>query len=149
MSESSQLSHQLCYSFYHINRLFNQFYKEALANFNLTYTQYLVLMLLWEKDGQSLQSLGSQLHLASNTLTPLLKRLEEAGWVLRLRPDKDKRQLLVQLTEKARLYQPIITNQLSDCFSQISDLTPEIAQNLLDAHQELLAVLEKQLDFYF
>lgn len=144
MPESTQLSHQLCYSFYHINRLFNQFYTEALAKFDLTYTQYLVLMVLWEKDGQTLQSLGHQLDLASNTLTPLLKRLEDSGWILRLRPDKDKRQLLVQLTDKGRVYQPIILEQLACCFAQMPDLTPAISQNLINAHQDIIAALQSR-----
>ncbi len=74
-------SKQLCHSFYHVNKLFNQFYMKNLKEFDLTYTQYLVLVVLWETSPLSLKVLGEKLDLASNTLTPLLKRLEEKGYV--------------------------------------------------------------------
>ena len=79
-------SKQLCHSFYQVNKLFNQFYMKNLTEFDLTYTQYLVLLVLWEKAPLTLKELGKKLDLASNTLTPLLKRLEEKGYIQRLVP---------------------------------------------------------------
>ncbi|MGT2757551.1 MarR family winged helix-turn-helix transcriptional regulator [Streptococcus ovuberis] len=144
--EKFNLSNQLCYSFYHVNRLFNQFYKEALAPFELTYTQYLVLLILWQEDTQSLQELGEQLDLASNTLTPLLRRLEDGGWLSRLRPEKDRRQLIVRLTDKGKFQQPFIEKALSDYFGQIPQLTTDVAQKLLEEHQVLITALKEQKD---
>lgn len=94
------LANQLCFSVYSANRLFNKFYQLALKEFDLTYPQYIVLLALWEQDNQTLNQLGKQLDLESNTLTPLLKRLETAGWVIRHRDVADKRQLIVSLTQE-------------------------------------------------
>ena len=96
------LDKQLCFAIYEVNRLFNKFYHQSLSEFNLTYPQYIVLLALWEKDELQLKELMYVLSLKSNTLTPLLKRLEENGWVSREKPDTDKRQLIVKLTEKAK-----------------------------------------------
>ena len=95
------LTNQLCFAIYDSNRLFNKFYQQALKPFELTYPQYIVLLSLWEDDRQSLKDLSEELSLKSNTLTPLLKRLEDHGWVVRNRPTSDKRQLEICLTEKA------------------------------------------------
>lgn len=81
------LTNQLCFAIYNANRVFNQFYKQKLAKFDLTYTQYIVLLALWETDNLALRELGKQLDLASNTLTPLLKRLEDKGYLTRIRPE--------------------------------------------------------------
>ena len=73
------LSEQLCFSVYQANHLFNQFYQKALKDFDLTYPQYLVLLALWEKDGQSVRDLAGTLGIGSNTLTPMFKRMETMG----------------------------------------------------------------------
>ena len=78
-----------------MSRLFAKFYEQQLKPFGLTYSQYLVLLALWEHDNQPLHEVGKQLDLSSNTLTPLLKRLEQSGWVKRQRSEADKRQLVV------------------------------------------------------
>lgn len=101
MNDDIQLTNLLCFSVYNMNRLFNKFYQQALAPLGLTYAQYLVLMSLWEHDNQTLHELGDELKLSSNTLTPLLKRLEKNGWLTRVRPENDRRQLIVSLTDKA------------------------------------------------
>ncbi|WP_225352555.1 MarR family winged helix-turn-helix transcriptional regulator [Lacticaseibacillus nasuensis] len=97
------LANQLCFSVYNVNRLFNQFYQEALSAYHLTYPQYLLLTELWNQDHQELRDLGERLKLSSNTLTPLVKRLEARGWVTRVHPAEDKRRLIVSLTAKAKL----------------------------------------------
>lgn len=99
-NEDMKLANQLCFSAYNVSRLFAKFYEQQLKPFGLTYSQYLVLLALWEHDNQPLHEVGKQLDLSSNTLTPLLKRLEQSGWVKRQRSEADKRQLVVSLTQK-------------------------------------------------
>lgn len=86
-----KLTNQLCFSVYNVSRLFTKFYEQVLSDYGLTYSQYLVLVSLWEQDNQTLYNIGQSLNLKSNTLTPLLKRLEIAGWIERkkLNPIKD------------------------------------------------------------
>ena len=99
-NEDMKLANQLCFYAYNVSRLFAKFYEQQLKPFGLTYSQYLVLLALWEHDNQPLHEVGKQLDLSSNTLTPLLKRLEQSGWVKRQRSEADKRQLVVSLTQK-------------------------------------------------
>lgn len=138
-------SKQLCHSFYQVNKLFNQFYMKNLTEFDLTYTQYLVLLVLWEKAPLTLKELGEKLDLASNTLTPLLKRLEEKGYIQRLVPKQDKRQLIVQLTEKGQGLQAILEEKLLSNFQQLNGLTQEKKQAYVKHNQELIASLQDYL----
>ncbi|HEM5989221.1 MarR family winged helix-turn-helix transcriptional regulator [Streptococcus suis] len=139
-------SKQLCYSFYQVNKLFNQFYMKNLKEFDLTYTQYLVLVVLWEKAPLTLKELGEKLDLASNTLTPLLKRLEEKGYIQRSIPLEDKRQLLIQLTEDGQKLQAILEDKLLSCFRQLDGLTIEKKQSYVKYNQELIESLQNYLD---
>ncbi|WP_288531745.1 MarR family winged helix-turn-helix transcriptional regulator [uncultured Secundilactobacillus sp.] len=115
MTIHAHIADQLCFSTYNVNRLFNKFYQEALAPFKLTYPQYLLLMTLWENDHQELRDLGKTLSLKSSTLTPLVRRLEDHGWVTRTQPT-DKRRLVVSLTEKALASEAPIHSALKTCF---------------------------------
>ncbi|MEW4354336.1 MarR family transcriptional regulator [Streptococcus pneumoniae] len=142
---NDKLSHQLCYSFYTVERLFQQFYKKNLEKYDLTYTQYLVLVVLWEEPSLSLKEIGSRLDLSSNTLTPLLKRLEDKGYLLRLKPEKDKRQLYVQLTEEGKHLQADIKTHLTECFWQIDGLTREGADRLIQENHQLIQALKNSL----
>ncbi len=92
----------LCFSTYSTNLAFNRVYKPLLDAMGLTYPQYLTLILLWAEDDQTVGQLGERLFLESNTLTPLLKRLESLGHVARTRDPKDERQVRVRLTEQGR-----------------------------------------------
>lgn len=139
-------SKQLCYSFYQVNKLFNQFYMKNLKEFDLTYTQYLVLVVLWEKAPLTLKELGEKLDLASNTLTPLLKRLEAKGYIQRSIPLGDKRQLLIQLTEDGQKLQAILEDKLLSCFRQLDGLTIEKKQSYVKYNQELIESLQNYLD---
>ena len=96
------LDNQLCFSVYAATHAFAQAYKPHLTPMGLTYPQYLVMLLLWEKDGRAVNELGQPLHLDSGTLTPLLKRLEKAGLVTRRRCDKDERVMRIHLTEAGK-----------------------------------------------
>ncbi|MDN6575011.1 MAG: MarR family transcriptional regulator, partial [Lactiplantibacillus plantarum] len=118
MTPEIDLANQLCFSIYNANRLFNKFYVEALTPFKLTYAQYLVLMALWEHDDQSLHELGQVLRLSSNTLTPLLRRMEDAGWLQRERPATDRRQLLIHLTTQGKQQQAPIEAAIATCISR-------------------------------
>ncbi|HEM5195990.1 TPA: MarR family transcriptional regulator [Streptococcus suis] len=139
-------SKQLCHSFYQVNKLFNQFYLKNLKEFDLTYTQYLVLVVLWEKAPLTLKELGEKLDLASNTLTPLLKRLEAKGYIQRSIPLGDKRQLLIQLTEDGQKLQAILEDKLLSCFQQLDGLTIEKKQSYVKYNQELIESLQNYLD---
>ncbi|WP_156009435.1 MarR family winged helix-turn-helix transcriptional regulator [Streptococcus ruminantium] len=139
------ISQQLCYSFYQTNKLFNQFYLKNLKAFELTYTQYLTLLVLWEKAPLTLKELGNELDLASNTLTPLLKRLEEKGYVQRLTPKTDKRQLVLHLTDSGQDLYGKLEESLLSCFRQLDGLTNEKSQQYIHHNNELIQSLKQYL----
>ncbi len=93
-----ELGDFLCFAIYSANHAFNRFYKPLLDEIGLTYPQYLVLTALWTQDGLTVGNLGDKLILESNTLTPLVKRLETMGLVSRARDPADERQVRVRLT---------------------------------------------------
>lgn len=93
---------QLCFALYSANLAMGKLYRQLLANLDITYPQYLVMMVLWERDGITVSELGERLFLDSATLTPLLKRLQAAGWVERTRGTEDERQVIVTLTDAGR-----------------------------------------------
>ena len=103
------LGNQICFAVYSTAHAFNRVYKPLLDRLGLTYPQYLVMMVLWERDGVPLKDIGEKLFLDSGTLTPLLKRMEAADFIKRTRSTEDERQVLIALTpqghalrEKAR-----------------------------------------------
>ena len=103
------LGNQICFAVYSTAHAFNRVYKPLLDRLGLTYPQYLVMMVLWERDGVPLRDIGEKLFLDSGTLTPLLKRMEAADFIKRTRSTEDERQVLIALTpqghalrEKAR-----------------------------------------------
>lgn len=97
-SPELRLSSQLCFAIYSAAHAFNRVYKPLLDAVGLTYPQYLVMLVLWERDGRTLTEIGAELHLDSGTLTPLLKRMEGAGLVRRVRDKDDERQVRITLT---------------------------------------------------
>jgi DNA-binding MarR family transcriptional regulator len=96
------LDHQLCFALYSASLAMTKLYKPLLDPLGLTYPQYLVMLVLWEGDGLTVGAVGERLALDSGTLTPLLKRLESAGFVQRLRDAADERRVLLQLTPAGR-----------------------------------------------
>ena len=100
VEDTLKLDRQLCFAAYSVSQAFNRVYKPGLDRIGLTYPQYLVLLVLWEQDGQTVNQIGKQLHLDSGTLTPMLKRLEAAGIVRRQRDTQDERQVRISLTAK-------------------------------------------------
>src|SRR5215212_1497516 len=93
-----RLDNQLCFAVYSAAHAFNRVYKPLLDRLGLTYPQYLVMLVLWERDGVPVKDIGERLFLDSCPLTPLLKRLETAGLVSRTRSTEDERQVLIDLT---------------------------------------------------
>jgi len=96
----TDVSGMLCFSLYSAGHAFTQLYRPLLHKVGLTYPQYLVMVTLWHRDGQTVRELGKTLFLDSSTLTPLLKRLEAAGLITRTRNRIDEREVLIHLTEK-------------------------------------------------
>jgi DNA-binding MarR family transcriptional regulator len=98
--ESIRLDNQLCFPLYACAKEVVRQYRKPLEELNLTYTQYVVMMVLWEHGAMTEGELGRRIHLDSGTLAPLLKRLEKTGYILRSRPENNERKLLVSLTEQ-------------------------------------------------
>jgi MarR family transcriptional regulator, organic hydroperoxide resistance regulator len=96
------LGNQLCFAIYSTAHAFNRVYKPLLDRLGLTYPQYLVMLVLWERDGVTVKDIGERLFLDSGTLTPLLKRLETAELINRTRSTEDERQVLIALTSKGQ-----------------------------------------------
>jgi DNA-binding MarR family transcriptional regulator len=102
MSAPLPLNDQLCFSLYSANMAVGRAYKPMLDALGVTYPQYLVLHALWETDGRTVGAIAERLSLESSTVTPLVKRLEAAGLVVRARNPKDERQVQVRLTDEGR-----------------------------------------------
>ena len=100
--EQLKLDNQVCFPLYAAARDIVRHYKPFLDKLDLTYTQYIALMVLWEEDSASIKELGGRLYLDSGTLTPLCKKLEAKGLVKRVRDEKDERNVIVSLTPKGR-----------------------------------------------
>jgi DNA-binding MarR family transcriptional regulator len=100
--DALRLDNQLCFAVYAAAHAFNATYKPLLEPLGLTYPQYLAMLVLWQEDGVTVTAIGSRLGLDSGTLTPLLKRLETAGLLNRLRDAADERQVRITLTAAGR-----------------------------------------------
>ncbi|KPH08392.1 MarR family transcriptional regulator [Rhizobium acidisoli] len=99
MQDQLKLDNFICFAVYTASHALNRVYKPLLDKLGLTYPQYLAMVALWERDGQSVGSLGERLFLESSTLTPLLKRLESAGYIRRERSSEDERVVVIRLSE--------------------------------------------------
>jgi len=97
--EQLRLDNQLCFAIYACSREMTRLYRPLLEELGLTYPQYLVMLVLWEKEEATVKQLGEALYLDSGTLTPLLKRMEGAGLIVRQRSGEDERKVVVSLTE--------------------------------------------------
>lgn len=102
------LDNQLCFALYSATNAITRVYRQLLDEHDLTYPQYLVLLVLWEKDGIAVRDLMQRLKLDSGTLSPILKRLERAGLVNKQRNDIDERIVRISLTDKSRQLKPMI-----------------------------------------
>ena len=102
MTPDLRLDTQLCFALYSASRKVTSAYREPLSKMGLTYPQYLVLLVLWEQDERTVNQLGEALMLDSGTLSPLLRRMETAGFVTRRRSEQDERSVIVSLTDTGR-----------------------------------------------
>jgi len=100
-----RLDRQICFALYSASLAMTKVYQPLLASLGLTYPQYLAMLILWENDRITVSAIGERLFLDSGTLTPLLKRLQLAGWVTRERDSEDERRVLVSLTAAGRALQ--------------------------------------------
>jgi DNA-binding MarR family transcriptional regulator len=128
------LDKQLCFALYSASLAMTKVYKPLLAPLGLTYPQYLVMLALWEDDGQTVSALGDKLALDSGTLTPLLKRLQAQGELTRERDSVDERRVIVRLTDagrklkiKARKVPPQIARSTGCELAEIADLTRQLS----------------------
>ncbi|KQF12885.1 MarR family winged helix-turn-helix transcriptional regulator [Acinetobacter baumannii] len=100
--QNLKLENQLCFLFYSTNLALNQLYRKLLTPLGITYPQYLVMLVLWEKDEITVSEIGSKLFLESSTLTPILKKLEALQLLNRTRSKEDERQVIITLSEKGK-----------------------------------------------
>ncbi|WP_026915810.1 MarR family winged helix-turn-helix transcriptional regulator [Christiangramia portivictoriae] len=98
--EDLKLENQICFPLYSVSRLITRAYKPYLDTMGLTYPQYLVLLVLWEKDAQTVNEIGKKLLLNTNTLSPLIQRMQKNDLVVRTRSSEDERTVMVSLTSK-------------------------------------------------
>ncbi len=135
--ESMKLANQLCFPLYAAARNVTSLYTPWLKPLGLTYTQYVVFLVLWEKDGLSVTEIGGKLMLDNGTLSPLLKKMEQAGYVERHRCREDDRVVEITLTEAGKALQEKAKDvpfKVADCI----DLPAEKAQQLYALLYELL-----------
>lgn len=124
MYEQLKLSNQLCFPLYAISKEITRCYTPFLDKLDLTYPQYLVMLVLWENDAISVNQIGSRLYLDSGTLTPLLKRLQAKGLVERTRSITDERNVIIRLTEQGRSLEQQAA-QIPAQMAEILNLTEE------------------------
>lgn len=127
--EVLKLESQLCFPLYACSKEIIRRYKPFLDEIDLTYTQYIAMMVLWEKKSQSVKSLGECLYLDSGTLTPVLKKLEAKGYIIRKRSEKDERSLIVTITEKGEQLKEIAVT-IPERMGKCVQIQPEEAEML-------------------
>ena len=135
--ESIKLDNQLCFSLYATSREIIKLYKPFLDKFNLTYTQYVAMLVLWEDEKSTVKEIGKRLHLDSGTLTPLLKKIESMGLIKRYRDVNDDRVVIVELTKQGRLLKDQVTDVPREMACKIN-ITMERAIELKKDLDELL-----------
>ncbi len=136
-SERLKLSNQLCFPLYACGKEIVRQYKPFLDEFNLTYTQYIVLLVLWEKDHVSVKEIGEKIYLDSGTLTPLLNKLENKGLIKKETNKKDERGLLISLTKKGSDLKSQVTN-VPTCVAKTICLNDEEAKTLYNLLYKML-----------
>lgn len=128
------LGNQICFPLYACSKEIVRRYRKPLEELNLTYTQYIVMMALWEHGGMTEGELGRIVHLDSGTLAPLLKRLEKQGYLTRTRPDGNERKLFLSLTDEG------------EALKERAIRVPAEMQGCIDLPEEELSELKRLLD---
>lgn len=144
-AEQLKLDNQICFPLYAASRLITNEYKPLLKELGITYPQYLVMLVLWEEDGVTVNSIGKKLILNTNTLTPLLKRLEALDLLIKKRSEEDERKVFIYLTKKGEAMQTkaeCIPLQLLEGLNDI-DLSLE---DLMDMKKKLDTIINHLLE---
>lgn len=148
-SDFSQLllENQICFPLYAASRMMTKIYTPLLKELNLTYPQYLVMMVLWEHQHKSVKEIGSLLFLESNTLTPLLKRMEDKKLLKRTRSPKDERKVLISISSKGQELQKMASEipfkmlenigETDQDYSEIEEFRSSLQQLVRDLYQQL------------
>jgi DNA-binding MarR family transcriptional regulator len=134
----------LCFAIYSANLAFGRAYRKGLEDLGLTYPQWIAIVALWEQDGQTVSELGEKMFLESNTLTPVLKKLETMGYLRRQRDPADERQVRVSLTDDGRLLREkgmhmnlvASTGLKPDEFARLQETVVTLRDNLIKATAE-------------
>ena len=140
--EQMKLDNQLCFRLYSAARLMTGAYHPYLDPLGITYPQYLVLLVLWEKDKQPVCDIGKRLLLDTNTMTPLLQRMEKAGLITRTRGKEDTRQRIVALTKEGKaLYEQ--AEQIPQCMRKAITIEPDEEEEIARMIPPLDKLIEK------
>jgi len=134
-----ELGEFLCFAIYSAGHAFNRVYQPLLKELELTYPQFIAMVVLWGQDGQTVGELGEKLYLQSNTLTPMLKRLEALGYIKRSRDSADERQVRIHLTETGRQ----LHLQASDVVRSVRDATELQDRQMKDLVMDVDALRRK------
>ena len=134
----------LCFAIYSANLAFGRAYRKGLEDLGLTYPQWIAIVALWEQDGQTVSELGEKMFLESNTLTPILKKLEAMGYLRRERNPADERQVRISLTESGRqlrekgMHMNLVaaTGLKPDEFARLQETVVSVRDNLIKATAE-------------
>ena len=130
-NEQLKLENQLCFRLYSAARLTMGAYHPYLDPLGITYPQYLVLLVLWEQDKQPVCNIGKRLMLDTNTMTPLLQRMEKAGLITRTRGKEDTRQRIVSLTKQGKAL-----------YEQAQDIPESMSKAVMASEEELKEILQ-------
>ena len=137
--EQLKLDNQLCFPFYSVSRLIIRKYQPYLEKLEITYPQYLVLLVLWENDAMPVNDIAKRLILQTNTVTPLLKRMEIQGLVVRDKSAKDERKVIIRLTEKG-MKMEILAAEIPDKLAEGMNMSSDELKNL---HRTLYRLIDQ------
>ena len=143
-TDERRLGDFLCFAIYSANLAFGRAYRKGLEDLGLTYPQWIAIVALWEQDGQTVSELGEKMFLESNTLTPVLKKLETMGYLRRQRDPADERQVRISLTEAGRqlrekgMHMNLVaaTGLKPDEFARLQETVVTLRDNLIKATAE-------------
>jgi len=139
VANPSKLDQQICFEVYKAAGKFSKLYARALEPFDLTFTQYLVLLALWEEDSLLIKDIGIRLELGIGTLNPLITRMEDRGWIVKQQSETDRRATIISLTEKARVNEKPIERAIIEKI---------ISCNFMDINTETLMTNLKNLNAF-
>ena len=137
--EQLKLENQLCFPLYAAAKEVVRKYKPYLDELDLTYTQYITMMVLWENESMNVKELGSKLYLDSGTLTPLLKKLESKGYITRCRCKEDERNLIIQITESGEALKEKAASIPGDMTKKWINISREEVKTMYQALYKLLS----------